>query len=83
MCKSGQIVGVFDAEAKHTGKHIRKLFCIGEEETTEKVKGSKVFEVWAEGKMLSIDPEALLGATIAYVNVKSTYTIIDIEGFPA
>lgn len=83
MCKSGQIVGVFDAEAKYTGKHIRKLFCIGEEETTEKVKGSKVFEVWAEGKMLSIDPEALLGATIAYVNVKGTYAIIDIEGFPA
>lgn len=82
MCKSGQIVGVFDAEAKNTGKHIRKLFCVGEEETTEKVKGSKVFEVWAEGNMLSVDPYVLLGATITYVNVQGTYAIIDIEGLP-
>lgn len=82
MCKSGQIVGVFDAEAKNTGKHIRKLFCVGEEETTEKVKGSKVFEVWAEGNMLSVDPYVLLGSTITYVNVQGTYAIIDIEGLP-
>lgn len=80
MCKCGQIVGVFDAEAKNTGKHIRKLFCVGEEETSEKVKGSKVFEVWAEGNMLTIDPEALLGASITYINVQGTFAIIDIEG---
>lgn len=82
MCKCGQIVGVFDAEAKNTGKHIRKLFCVGEEETSEKVKGSKVFEVWAEGNMLTVDPYVLLGASITYVNVQGSYAIIDIEGLP-
>ena len=82
MCKCGQIVGVFDAEAKNTGKHIRKLFCVGEEETTEKVKGSKVFEVWADGNMLTVDPYVLLGASITYINVQGTYAIIDIEGLP-
>ena len=82
MCKCGQIVGVFDAEAKNTGKHIRKLFCVGEEETTEKVKGSKVFDVWADGNMLTVDPYALLGASITYINVQGTYAIIDIEGLP-
>ena len=82
MCKCGQIVGVFDANAKNTGKHIRKLFCVGEEETTEKVKGSKVFEVWADGNMLTVDPYVLLGASITYINVQGTYAIIDIEGLP-
>lgn len=82
MCKCGQIVGIFDAEAKNTGKHIRKLFCVGEEETSEKVKGSKVFEVWADGNMLNVDPYVLLGASITYINVQGTYAIIDIEGLP-
>ena len=80
MCKSGKIVGLFDAEAKNTGKHIRKLFCVGEEETSNNVKGCKVFEVWAEGNMLTADPFALVGAEITYINVHGTYAIIDIEG---
>lgn len=82
MCKCGQIVGVFDAEAKNTGKHIRKLYCVGEEETTHNVKGSTVFEVWAEGNMLVADPFVLLGSEITYINVHGTYAIIDIEGLP-
>lgn len=80
MCKCGQIVGVFDAEAKNTGKHIRKLFCVGEDETSEKVKGSKVFEVWAEGNMLTADPIALVGANITYIMLHGAYAILDIEG---
>ena len=82
MCKTGQIVGIFDAESKNTGKHIRKLFCVGEEETSGNVKGSKVFEVWADGNMLTADPTVLLGAEIVYINVHGTYAIIDIEGLP-
>lgn len=82
MCRCGEIVGVFDAVAKNTGKHIRKLFCVGEEESSESIKGSKVFEVWAEGKCLDLDPFSLIGAKITYVNVHGSYAIIDIEGMP-
>lgn len=80
MCKSGKIVGLFDAEAKNTGKHIRKLFCVGEEETSNNVIGCKVFEVWAEENMLTADPFALVGAEITYIDVHGTYAIIDLEG---
>lgn len=82
MCRCGEIVGLFDAVAKNTGKHIRKLFCVGEDESSPNIKGSKVFEVWADGKCLDADPTALIGAQITYVNVGSTYAIIDIEGLP-
>lgn len=80
MCKCGKIVGLFDAESKKTGKHIRKLFCVGEEELTDNVKGRNVFEVWADGNILDADPLSLVGADMTYVKLHGEYAILDVEG---